>query len=86
MMEFIKLFIIKVFSTLPDSPFTNALYAMDVDFMSALNWFLPIDIVADMTLVWLACILLYYVFMFIWGFVRDFIKSKAVQFIISLFI
>lgn len=65
MISLIKMIIIAVFNLLPNSPFQQMFDSLmlDWDFMQYLTWFLPFDICANMMLVWLDCMLVYYVFM-----------------------
>lgn len=82
----IKIILLKLFSMLPDSPFQIAFAEMDTDFIPALNWFLPLDICANITLAWVACMLAFYVFMLIKGLVVSFIKSKIIKAVIAAFL
>lgn len=79
MINIIKIILLKVFSILPDSPFQKAFADMDMSFFPSVNWFLPLDICANITLAWLGCILVYYIFMLIKGLVMSFIKSKLMK-------
>ena len=85
MINILKIFILKVFSMLPDSPFQQAFSEMDTSFMPSLNWFLPLDVCADITLAWLSCILGYFIFILIKGLVMTIIKSKIAKAVIAAF-
>lgn len=85
MINIIKMFLLAVFSVLPNSPFQQAFAEMDTSFMPSLNWFLPLDVCADITLTWLSCILIYYIFMLIKNLIMSFIKSKLASAAIAAF-
>ena len=86
MINILKIIILKVFSVLPDSPFQQAYADMDMSFFPSLNWFLPLDICANITLAWLSCILGFYIFMLIKGIVMTVIKSKVAKAVIAAFL
>lgn len=51
----------KVLAVLPDDPFEQFL-VIDTDiagFMGKLNWFVPVGVIVDITLAWLACVLIF---------------------------
>lgn len=66
MINLIKWLILTIYNILPDSPFQSMVDSLDIDYtyMQYLNWFLPVDIAANMFLAWLDCILVYVVFSF----------------------
>lgn len=81
----IKILLMKIFSLLPDSPFQQGLSEMDTSTIPSLNWFLPLDICANITLAWLACLLVYYIFMMVKNLIYAFIKSKLVAGMVAVF-
>jgi hypothetical protein len=70
-----------IFSILPDDPFKTIIDGVvyDVDYLPTLNWFLPFDICADLTLAWLSCILVYYLFVMVKKLVYDFVLQKVLS-------
>lgn len=85
MINLLKIFILQIFSLLPDSPFQEAFATMDTGFLPSLNWFLPVDICANIMLAWLDCILVYFVFVLIKNIVMAVIKSKLAAAAIAKF-
>ena len=49
---------------------------MDANMLAYLNWFVPFDNARDITLVWLNCILAYYVYQMVKKIVMDYIIGK----------
>lgn len=78
MINLIKLIVMAIFSLLPDSPFQAMCDSVifDKDFLPFLNWYIPFDICATMTLSWLTCVLSYYTFVMVKKIVYDFILNK----------
>lgn len=78
MIALIKWVVLVIFNILPDSPFQQMLGQLSVegDFLEYLNWFLPLDIVGNMMLAWLDCMLLYLVFKIVWKIVVGILLSK----------
>lgn len=85
MINILKIILLKFFSILPDSPFQSALADMDLSFVPALNWFVPFDVCADITSVWLVCVLLYFVFMLVKGIISSLIHSKIIGAVLKVF-
>ena len=85
MIEILKTILLEFFSILPDSPFQLALAGMDLSFMPAVNWFVPFDTCADLTLAWLSCIGLYFIFMLAAGLIKKIISSKIMKAVIAAF-
>lgn len=78
MINLIKIIVMAIFSLLPDSPFQSMCDSVifDKDFLPFLNWYIPFDICATMTLSWLTCVLAYYTFVMVKKVVYDFILNK----------
>lgn len=68
-----------IFSLLPDSPFQSMCDSIifDKDFLPFLNWYIPFDICATMSLAWLDCVLGYYVFVMAKKIIYDFVLNKV---------
>lgn len=81
MFNIVKIIIIAIFNMLPDDPFRTLIDGVvyDIDFLPTLNWFLPFDICANLTLVWLDCILVYYLFVLVKKIVWDLIVRNLVS-------
>lgn len=66
MLKLLSLLILALYAILPTSPVQKALAdmetGMDANMLAYLNWFVPFDNARDITLVWLNCILAYYVY------------------------
>ena len=64
MIALIKWVVMTIYNILPNSPFTHMVdeLELDRDFLQYVNWFLPLDIVGNMILAWLDCLLAYIVF------------------------
>lgn len=71
MIQILKVIILKIFSILPDSPFSDFFDQMNTDFLAYLNWFLPVDICSEIMLTWLVCI----VGLFLYFFARSIFKN-----------
>lgn len=78
MIKLIKWVVLVIFNLLPDSPFQTMIDQLSVDgnILQYLNWFLPLDIVGNMMLAWLDCMLAYILFKIIWMIVKTFLLSK----------
>lgn len=77
MIKIIKWLLLTLFNILPDSPFAKVAEELELqqDVMQYMNWFLPIDIVGNMFLAWLDCILLYVLFHIIVQILKSVIKT-----------
>ncbi len=64
MIQILKIIIMKIFSILPDSPFSDFFTEMDTGFLTYLNFFLPVDICSNIMLTWLACVLGVFLYFF----------------------
>lgn len=62
MINILKIVILKIFSLLPDSPFTDFFNSMDTSYLEYLNWFLPVKTCASIFTVWCECVAIYYLF------------------------
>lgn len=82
LINIIKIILLKFFSILPDSPFSNMFSDLDTDFLTYLNWFLPIDNCIIILGLWVECMIGYYLFVMIWrvvkGLIIETIKGIAV--------
>lgn len=63
---FKMLLLVAVLSMLPASPFNyiNELL-VDIPFLSYINWFIPLAEITAFFETWLACVLIYYMYMFV---------------------
>lgn len=64
MIQILKIIVMKIFSILPDSPFSDFFTDLDTGYLTYLNFFLPVDICANIMLTWLACVLGVFLFFF----------------------
>lgn len=64
MINIIKWIVLTLYNILPDSPFRQMVEHLELqqDYLQYMNWFLPIDIIGNMMLAWLDCVLLYVLF------------------------
>lgn len=78
MLKLLSILIIALYSILPNSPIQTALSDMEMgaDILGWLNWFIPFDIARNITLVWLSCILAYYVYVMVKKIIMDYIVGK----------
>lgn len=80
MLKLLSLLILALYAILPTSPIQKALAdmetGMDANMLAYLNWFVPFDNARDITLVWLNCILAYYVYQMVKKIVMDYIIGK----------
>lgn len=90
MITILKWIVLTLYNILPDSPFTGMVENLELqqDFLEYLNWFLPIDIMGNMMLAWLDCILLYVLFYLIAKLVKMIVDMviKAIGMVFSLFV
>lgn len=77
MINLLKIILMKFFSMLPDSPFEQYYSQLDMDFFDYLNWFLPLDICIDIFVAWIACIVVYYIFVVIKQIISIVLKGIA---------
>lgn len=75
MIAILKWIVFTLYNILPDSPFRGMVDNLNLqqDFLHYLNWFLPIDIMGNMLLAWLNCVLLYVLFHMIASLMRTII-------------
>lgn len=64
MIQILKIIVMKIFSILPDSPFSDFFTDLDTGYLTYLNFFLPVDVCANIMLTWLACVLGVFLFFF----------------------
>lgn len=78
MIKLIKWILLTIIGLLPDSPFTSVIDGLSVDgfTLEYLNWFLPLDIAAIMTLAWIQCMSLYLLFVMVKEVVVKLILKK----------
>ena len=80
MLKLLSLLILALYAILPTSPVQKALAdmetGMDANMLAYLNWFVHFDNARDITLVWLNCILAYYVYQMVKKIVMDYIIGK----------
>ena len=80
MLKLLSLLILALYAILPTSPVQKALAdmetGMDANMLAYLHWFVPFDNARDITLVWLNCILAYYVYQMVKKIVMDYIIGK----------
>lgn len=78
MISLIKWVVMTVYNVLPDSPFSHMADNLNLDrnYLQYLNWFLPLDIVGNMILAWLDCLLAYIVFKIVWTIIVKLIFKK----------
>ena len=80
MLKLLSLLILALYAILPTSPIQKALAdletGMDTNMLAYLNWFVPFDNARDITLLWLNCILAYYVYQMVKKIVMDYIIGK----------
>lgn len=81
MMELIKIILIKVLGLFPDSPFTGQASDIDIIYIYYLNWFLPVDICINLTLVWVNCMLLVLVLKLLFRIFWDTLITKLMTFV-----
>jgi hypothetical protein len=79
MLNILLIVITAIFNILPDDPFKTIVDGViyDLDFLPTLNWFLPFDVCANLTLAWLDCLLAYYLFVLIKKLVVDIIIPRV---------
>lgn len=77
----LSLIITALYAILPTSPIQQAVSEMDMDvnMLAYLNWFIPFDNARAITLIWLNCILAYYVFTLVKKIVMDYIIGKLLS-------
>lgn len=86
MITLIKWVLWVLINILPDSPFQSMASQLSIDsgMLQYLNWFLPLDIIGNIMLAWLDCMLLYLVFKIVWKLIVGFLFSKLKS-VFSLF-
>lgn len=81
MMNLIKILLMKIFGLFPDSPFTSQVMDLDVSLLQYLNWFFPLDICLDLTLIWANCMLLILLLKLLIKLLWDKLIGKLMSFI-----
>ena len=79
MINLIKILLLKIVGLFPDSPFSDYLDGMDTSFFIYLNWFFPLDIILNMFLVWMSCMLAVLVVMLI----KKYLINKLISVLMS---
>lgn len=79
MINLIKILLLKIVGLFPDSPFSDYLDGMDTSFFIYLNWFFPLDIILNMFLVWMGCMLAVLVVMLI----KKYLINKLISVLMS---
>lgn len=79
MINILKIIVIKIFSILPDSPFSQFFEDMDTGFFEYLNWFLPLDTCLVMLLAWIDCVLIVFIILLVKKYIVDTIISIVVN-------
>lgn len=76
MLTIIQWLILTVYNLLPDSPFASMVEDMELNqnFLQYLNWFLPLDIIGNIMLAWLGCMLAYFIYKLVVQIVKIIIK------------
>lgn len=60
-----------ILNLLPHSPFTKIIDNIeDLPYLEYINWFIPFDLMIDVTLIWLGAVGLYYLYMIILRWVK----------------
>lgn len=81
MINILKIILLKIFSLLPDSPFTDYFDTADTGFLTYLDWFLPVQLCSNILLSWLGCVLIYYIYLMIkkitTGIITNIAKAAA---------
>lgn len=81
MMNLIKILLLKIFGLFPDSPFTQQVMDIDVTYLQYLNWFFPLDVCLDLTLIWANCMLLVLVLKILFKILWDVLITKLMSFV-----
>lgn len=86
MINIVKIIILKVFSILPDSPFSAYFTEMDMTFFQYLNWVFPLDACVQIIYVWVLCLPAVIIFLYLFDFLKDIIIGLIKKAIILLFV
>lgn len=83
MLNLLSIFIMALYAILPTSPIQNALEdaSIDGEILGWLNWLIPFDVASTISLVWLGCILAYYLY----ELVRKIVIEYIVEALLSYF-
>lgn len=84
MLNLLSLVIMALYAILPTSPIQNALEdaSIEGELLGWLNWLIPFDIASKVTLVWLGCIIAYYLY----ELVRKIVIEYIVDALLSYFV
>lgn len=81
MINFIKIILLKIFGLFPDSPFAQQVADLDVSYLQYLNWFFPLDLCLNLTLIWVNCMLLILVIKLLIKLLWDKLIGKLMSFV-----
>lgn len=60
-----------ILNLLPHSPFMQIIDNLEeIPYLNYINWFIPFDLMVDVTLIWLGAVALYYLYMIILRWVK----------------
>lgn len=85
-LNLLKIVILGLFSILPDSPFGAYFESAEFTYYEYLNWFLPLDICIDIFRAWLACVVIYFIWLAILKRIVLVLVDKVLPAIISFFL
>lgn len=82
MLNLFSLVIMALYAILPTSPIQSALEdaSIEGEVLGWLNWFIPFDIASTITLVWLGCIVAYYLYILVRKIVIEYIVDALLSY------
>lgn len=73
MINIVKIILLKIFSVLPDSPFSAYLEEVDMTFFQFMNWVFPLDACVQIIYVWVLCLPAVIIFLYLLEFLKEII-------------
>lgn len=82
MLNLLSIFLMALYAILPTSPIQSALEEASIEgeILGWLNWMIPFDIASKVTLVWLGCILAYYLYQLVRKIIFEYIVDALLSY------
>ena len=85
-LNLVKIVILGLFSILPDSPFGDYFDTLEFAYYEYLNWFLPLDVCVEIFRAWLACVVIYFIWIAILKKIVLILVNKVLPAVIAFFL
>ena len=82
MLKLLSIVIMALYAILPTSPIQKALEdaSIEGELLGWLNWLIPFDLASKITLIWLGCIVAYYIYILVRKIVMEYIVDALLSY------